>query len=115
MPLAATVVNSSSSGAAGWEAIGTLVLSGTYPTGGEPWSLQAYPRMFSSRKPDSVIVTGKAGFIYQYDIANEKLLVMVNSAGGANLPLIEHTAITYVAGVSGDSINFTARWKRPGF
>lgn len=115
MALVATPTSSSMSGPAGWEVIGTIALSGTYPALGEPWSLQSLPRMFTGRKPDSVVVTGKAGFVYQYDIANEKLIVYSNTAGGANAPLGEHTAATYAAGVSGDVISFTARWRRPGF
>lgn len=115
MALAAAVVNSSMAGPSGWEVSGTLALSGTYPTGGEPWSLQSYPRHFTARKPDFVEVIGKSGFIYQYDGENEKLLVYANVAGGPNASLGEHTAATYAAGVSGDVIRFNGRWKRPGF
>lgn len=114
MAVAITVTRSTKA-QEGWRVMGTLVLSGTYPTGGEPVDLKPLPRMFSSKKPDVVDVNGKAGFSYQYDLLNEKLFVYSNTAGGANAPLGEHTAATYAAGVSGDVITFDAIWGRPGF
>ena len=66
----------------------------------------------SSKVPLRVELTGKAGFIYNYDpgttIANGKVMVWTNTAGGANNALGQHTAAAVVAGVSGDTIRFTA-------
>ena len=88
----------------------TVTLSGTYPALGEPLDLSSYMPLASARQPDKVSVDGKAGFVYQYDPVNKKLLVYTNTAGGANAALGEHTAITYVVGVSGDSISLKAEW-----
>lgn len=88
----------------------TITLSGTYPTGGDPLDFASYYPFGSAKQPDSVQVNGKAGFVYQYDLANKKLLVYTNTAGGANAALGEHTNATYVAGVSGDSITAEVIW-----
>lgn len=88
----------------------TVTLSGTYPTNGEPIDLAGYMPLASARQPDKVSVDGKAGFVYQYDPTNKKLLVYTNTAGGANAALGEHTNATYVAGVSGDTISLQAEW-----
>lgn len=109
MPVAVTVVRRGRAGRS-FKVMGTLALSGTYPTGGEPLDFYPYFPFASARQPDKVNVDGKAGFIYQYDPVNKKLLTYTNTAGGANAALGEHTAATYVAGVSGDSITFSAEW-----
>lgn len=84
---------------------GTIVASGSYATNGD--ALDFGPLVgWTNKQPLNVDVRGKAGFIYQYDYVNKKLLVYVNTAGGANAPLGEHTAATYAAGVSGDTITF---------
>jgi len=80
----------------------SVVASSNYAAGGEVLGLQA---LFGMRKaPLFVVVRGMAGFIYEYDYANDKLLVFTNSAGGANAALTEHTAAAYVAGITGDTI-----------
>lgn len=114
MPLAITVTRSARD-AAGWRVFGTIVPSGTYPTLGDPFDLKPLPRWFSNRKPDVVDINGVSGFIYTYDLVNEKLRVFVNTAGGANTALGEHTNATYVAGILADIITFEATWARPGF
>jgi len=80
----------------------TVVASGNYVLGGEALGLKA---LFGTHKdPIMVVVRGKAGFIYEYDFATDKLMVFSNSAGGANAALTEHTAAAYVAGITGDVI-----------
>jgi hypothetical protein len=87
----------------------SVVASGSYATGGD--SIDFNPLMgFINRQPDQVIITGKAGFVYQYDLINKKMFVYCNTAGGANAALGEHTAATYAAGVAGDSILAVVIW-----
>lgn len=88
----------------------TVTLSGTYPTNGDPLDLSSYNPLVSGRQPDEVDVQGKAGFVYQYDGVNKKLITYVNTAGGANTALGEHTNATYVAGILADPIRLKAQW-----
>ncbi len=86
------------------EVYGTLVASGSYATGGDTVDFTQLGSIYRAKDPLFVDIQGKAGFIYQYDITNKKVLVYTNTAGGANNPLGEHTAAAYVAGVTGDTI-----------
>jgi hypothetical protein len=86
---------------------GTIVFSGNYPTGGEAMDLTTLGAK-TTKQPDFVDISGKAGFVYSYDFANKKVMVFCNTAGGANGALGEHTAAAYAAGVSGDTVNFMA-------
>lgn len=88
---------------------GKITPSGNYATGGDDLDFSKVAGI-TNRRPDFVIVAGMAGFVYQYDVANKKLLVFCNTAGGANAALGEHTAVGYVAGVTGDTITFLAVW-----
>jgi hypothetical protein len=107
MPVAITVLKKGGDGRSR-SILGTLALSGTYPTNGDPVDFGPLDRI--QRQPDIVEVVGKAGFVYQYDVENKKLFVYCNTAGGANGALGEHTNATYVAGVSGDTVRFEAIW-----
>lgn len=89
---------------------GTVVFSGSYPAGGEAFSLAG--SVHSLGTPLFVVVVGKAGFVYLYDHVNDKVMVWTNSAGGVNLSLTEHSAAAYVAGVTGDDINFIALYTK---
>jgi hypothetical protein len=93
----------------GIQATGIITASGNYATGGDDLDL-AKVVGFTNRRPDLVLIVGKAGFVYQYDHTNKKMLVYVNTAGGVNTALGEHTAIAYVVGVTGDDIRFFAIW-----
>lgn len=86
----------------GFAALIPLTPSGTYPTGGDPVDFAGFAPL--GRQPKAVIIFGKAGFVYQYDLANKKMFVYCNTAGGANNALGEHTNAAYVAGVTGDVI-----------
>lgn len=86
------------------EVFGTLVASGSYATGGDTIDFTQLGSITRAKDPLFVEVTGIAGFIYQYNRVTKKLLVYCNTAGGVNLKLDEHTAIAYVAGVTGDTI-----------
>ncbi len=87
----------------------SIVASGNYATGGD--ALDFGPLIgFTNRQPKTVRIAGKAGFEYDYDYVNKKMLVYCNTAGGANAALGEHTAVAYVAGVTGDTIQADCEW-----
>jgi hypothetical protein len=80
---------------------GTMVFSGTYPTGGEPISfagLGIKTDKLTPKKLDvfSVVPSGALPF---YDYTNAKCFFFMNTAGGVNAPLGEHSAVTYVASI----------------
>ena len=106
MPLTITSFKRKADGQ-GILAQGVIVASGTYPTGGDSLDISKAIG-FTNRRPDLVLITGKAGFIYQYDHVNKTMFVYCNTAGGANAALGEHTNAGYVAGVTGDDIRFLA-------
>lgn len=108
MAMAVTTLKRSGAGR-GLEGIFRIVASGTYPTNGDPVDFAPLIGI-TTRQPDHVSISGKAGFVYQYDYANKKVFVYTNTAGAANAPLGEHTAATYAAGVSGDTITAHAVW-----
>jgi len=89
--------------------VGTITASGSYSTGGDTLNLQGLG-IKSSQLPFLVQISGQNGFIYQWVAgttqANGKMKVFVATTGGTNLPLSEHTAAAYVAGVTGDTITF---------
>lgn len=90
---------------------GTIVASGSYATGGDTLSFASLG-IPASVAPRDVFIHGIAGFVYSFSrgstLANSLMLVHCNTAGGANAPLGEHTAASYAAGVSGDTITFLA-------
>lgn len=97
------------------EAIGTIAASGSYVTGGDTLSF-ADSKIPSSEPPIDVRVEGESGFVYRWDkgtsLANGKVKVFQATTSGTNLPLAEHTAVAYVAGVTGDTIKFRALFKK---
>ena len=85
---------------------GRLTPSGSYAAGGD---VVDFALIAPSRKqPVTVNIKGKSGFIYSYDLANKKVQVWCNTAGGSNTALGEHTAAALVAGVTGDTVEFEA-------
>lgn len=92
-------------------ATGGLTPSGNYATGGDAVDFTVVPRYFDGRKPDFLIIVGKAGYIYAYDAANGKVMVFfADNNNAADGPLIEIPAAAYPAGVTGDVITFFAIW-----
>lgn len=85
---------------------GTIVFSGSYATGGDTLSLTGL-QIPGTVAPRAVFVTGQAGYMYQYTgttRSNGKVKVYVATTSGANIPLAEHTAAAYAAGVTGDTV-----------
>lgn len=87
----------------------SIVASGTYPTGGDTLDFGLLVG-YTNRQPSVVQIQGIAGFIYQYDSVNKKMLVYCNTAGGANAALGEHTNVAYVAGILADTIRAECIW-----
>lgn len=74
-----------------------------YAAGGESLDLKGL-NLTSPKQPVFVHLIGKAGFVYQYDLAAKKVFIYLNTAGGADAPLGEHSNAAPVAGVLGDVI-----------
>lgn len=84
--------------------------TGNYATNGEVVAPTIESMHFQGKAPDLVTVYGKAGFVFQYDHVNKKLLTYCNTAGAANAALGEHTAAAYVAGITGVAHKGVAIW-----
>jgi len=80
-----------------------LTPSGSYPALGDPLDFKTLGRT-SNKQPILVDIYGQGGYIYQYDLANKKVMVRVATTTGANIPLAEHSAAAYAAGVTSDFI-----------
>lgn len=84
----------------------TLTFSGSYTTGGDTVDLSG--KVPTAKAPIFALVAGIAGFPYQWvvgtTLANGKVMVRINDAGGANAPNAEHSAAGYAAGVTGDTV-----------
>lgn len=84
-----------------------LTLSGDYPTGGDTVDFKT-PVGFTNRNPDMAIIQGIAGFIYEWDKANSKLLVRGGAA--ASNALTQFTSGAYSAALTGDTILARLEW-----
>ena len=84
--------------------IGTITASGSYTTGGEALAMTTLSGL--TRAPLRVEIDGKAGFRYEWDSANAKM--MVRQCAAAANPMAEIPAAAYPAGVTGDVIQFSA-------
>jgi len=92
--------------------IGTITASGNYVTGGDTLNF-TNPKIKSSKVPDIVTIHGRAvgpAYLYQFVCgttqANGKMIV-ADVATGAEL-----AAAPYPAGVTGDTIEFHAVFKK---
>jgi hypothetical protein len=92
--------------------VGTIVASGNYvnPNGDTPSPLlSAIPGARLAKNPKEVIIQGIAGYIYRWVAATGKILVFfADNNNAADGPLIEIPNGAYPAGVTGDTITFTA-------
>lgn len=92
--------------------LGTLTFSGNYSTGGDTINLAGVKGFLTSQLPLTFQISGQSGFFYQFvvgtTLANAKVKVLVATTGGTNIPQAEHTAVAYVAGVTGDVVTFEA-------
>lgn len=86
--------------------LANVVFSGSYATGGELYDFAAV--QWGYIQPIWVHIQGKAGYFYEYDFTNKKIIVrqQINpaAAGGADVPFSELAAAAYPAGVTGDSV-----------
>lgn len=88
--------------------IGTVVFSGTYAgTGGDTLDL-TNKGILAGSIPIDGFINGSAGFRYEWAVgttlANGKVKIRINDAGGANAANAEHSNASVVAGVTGDTI-----------
>lgn len=114
MPLAiGTVIDKYYDGKRG-HIIFTITPSGTYPTGGDTLNVAGL-LPGSSLIPTWTEINGISGFGYSYvngtTQANGKVKVFVEAAVATNTPLAEHTNVTYVAGVTSDTITVYMEFK----
>jgi len=73
---------------------GTIAFDSSYDSGGEALDLS----YFFPTKVFIVIIPSVAGYVFQYDYTNKKVLVFWHDYnGGADAPLIEVTAATNLA------------------
>ena len=95
---------------------GTLVFSNNYAAGGEILDLTNKDLSGIRNPPIFGTIRGRAGFVYSLvpgtTLANGKVMIHCNTAGGANAALGEHTAAAVVAGVTGDTINIELTFDR---
>lgn len=113
MALAATLVDRYFDGKRGHLII-TITASGSYTTGGDTLSLAGL-MPGSATVPTWAEIQGVNGFVYAYVAgttqANGKVKVFVEATVATNTPLAEHTAVAYVAGVTGDTITAYIEFK----
>ena len=88
------------------EAVVDVAISGNYATDGDVIDFEPVVG-YVSRQPTQVSLGHKAGFVLTYDIPNKKMLVYVATTTGTNTPLQQHTAVAYVAGLTGTSVRAT--------
>lgn len=93
----------------------TITASGNYATGGDTLDLTALKLPGIGQIPTWTEIVGVNGFTYSYvngtTLANGKMKVFVEATVATNTPLAEHTAVAYVAGVTGDTITAYAEFK----
>lgn len=83
---------------------GTIVFAGNYVAGGEVLSLPKPAGV--QRPPTFVLIQGIAGFKYEYNPANAK--VLVRQSAGAAAAMAEIAVAAYPAGVTGDTVTYMA-------
>lgn len=85
-----------------------IVFSGSYPTGGDTVDFAAVSGL-TNRKPDVVTITGQAGYLYQWDKANNKVLVF-GGAAAAGAAFSQFTSGAYSATLTGDTVLARCEW-----
>lgn len=88
-------------------------LSGDYATGGIPARLIGGVRVNSSKPPLlPANFKGKSGYVYEHDLANDKLIIRQEGAAAAPAP--ELSAAALPAGVTNDVIRVEVRYPKFG-
>src|SRR5947208_10910258 len=98
----ATVTDQYDGGQGRINTIGTLVFSGNYAAGGDPFDFGTLTE--GSAQPLIVHIRGKNGFIYEYDFAAKKIMVRGQQPTSATAGVIatdEIAAAAYPGGVTG--------------
>lgn len=86
--------------------IGTLAITGNYAAGGMAADFQALcAGITTSKQPVHVAIQGIAGYVYEYDYTNKKIIIRAQTnAAAEDAPLGELTVAALPAGVTGDTI-----------
>lgn len=88
-----------------WLVTFKLTASGNYTTGGDSLaSIFTGMDFKSSAKPLMIVAQGIAGYKYEYDYTNNKMLTRECAAAGSPLAEIPGSPTAYPAGVTGDTI-----------
>lgn len=93
---------------------GSIAFSGNYATGGDAVDFLAAGVRSIDSKPEFMTIAGKAGFYYEYDKANNKVIVRgqePTSGTGSVIALSQLPAAAFPAGVTGDTITFFALFR----
>lgn len=100
-------------------AIGTLIFSGNYVNNGDAVDIKGakgaidHQKWLSRLDPTYVEINGKAGYFYEYDKVNKKIIVRQgDNTNAAAAPFIQLAAAAYPAGVTGDTVTFYAIGKK---
>jgi hypothetical protein len=89
--------------------VATVVASGSYTTGGEVLATTIKQLAKISTDPFWVDIRGRAGYIYAYDYATNKVMVFYGDNNNANDgPLIQIPAASYPSDLTSDSIRLYA-------
>jgi hypothetical protein len=83
---------------------GTIVLSGSYPAGGEPIT---FAKPGTTKSLQTVKLFSRNGGLYAWDYVNNKLLVL--TAAG-----VVHATAAYAAAYTADVIDYEVEWPRLG-
>ncbi len=98
---------------------GTLVFSGSYTAGGDTLDLTNQPSIPASLQPVQLYIAGQSGFNYNWipggALSNGKVKIFgqqPTSATTGVIALSELAAAAYPAGITGDTIQFEAIFKK---
>lgn len=97
---------------------GTIAMSGNYVALGDiiNWQnaidgRQGFIGLMTQNQPDYVVITGIAGFVYVYNLANQKIQIRA-TGGAAQAALVDLTPGALPGAITGDTINFYAIFKK---
>lgn len=118
MSATATITNQWSDGQR-LHVTGLIVFAGSYPAGGDAVSWvsaadarQGFIGLATNNDPDVVpTIRGIAGYIYEYVKSTKKIQVK-QGAAAINLPLADIPTAGYPGGVTGDTVDFYAIFKK---
>jgi hypothetical protein len=85
MAAVVTVTDSWDTGGNRTEYIGTIAMDNSYPTGGEPIDVANNERFAWLHAAGGGTTASGAGYVFQFDAPNQKLVVLWGNAGSASV------------------------------